>query len=222
MNYFGHAVVAAEFEPAPAVVLGAMLPDFEGMVDSTASRFASGELARGVSLHHVTDTAFHGGDAFLSHQDSARVLLSTLPVRRGPRRAVAHVGVELILDAALNTPERLGHYLAALEAGLMAPTLRGVPFLERLKLRSLFKTLIARAAYVTPTSPGGVVERLQRALWARPVLRLQDSELPHVQTWAELAWRPIHEQSQGWLLALTQAVATLGTSADASVPASRK
>lgn len=210
MNFFGHAVVASAVEPVPAVVLGAMLPDLEAMVDSTASRLAS-PLSRGVSLHHATDAAFHDGAPFLAHQEAARGLLGALPVRRGPRRAVAHVGVELILDAALNTPARLDCYLEALEVGLSAATLRGVPFLERLKLRSLFKTLTRRAPYVTPSSPSGVVERLQRALWARPALSLENAELPHVQTWAEQAWQPIHEHSQAWLAGLVEAVTAAHT-----------
>lgn len=213
MNFFGHAVVASEIEPTPTVVLGAMLPDLQPMVDSTASRFAADPVGRGVTLHHLTDAAFHDGAAFLSHQEEARTLLGTFPVRRGPRRAVAHVGVELILDAALHTPARLESYVRALEVGLSATTLRRLPLLERLKLRSLFKTLTRRASHVTPTSPSGVVERLQRALWARPVLRLDDAELPHVLAWAERAWQPIHEHSPAWLAALVEAVTTAYTTA---------
>lgn len=206
MNFFGHAVVASEVDPLAAVVLGAMLPDLEAMVDATASRFVDAHLRRGVSLHHVTDAAFHDGPDFLSHQEAARSLLSSSPIRRGPRRAVAHVGVELILDAALNNPSRLRSYVDALETGLGATSLRGVPFLERRKLRSLLQTLARRAAYVTPVSASGVVERLQRALWARPALRLADTELEYVQAWAEQAWQPIHDQSQAWLGRLTKAV----------------
>lgn len=219
MNFFGHSVVAGQVEPAPAVILGAMLPDLESMVGSTASRFVSDPLRRGVWLHHATDRVFHDGPQFLAHQEAARSVLATLPVRRGPRRAVAHVGVELILDSALNTPPRLERYLSALEAGLQAATLRGVPFLQRLQLRSLFKTLARRAAYVTPGAPSGVVERLDRALWARPALRLSPSELPHVQAWVDQAWQPIHSDSQTWLLALTEAVAAaLTTAPEGDVP----
>ena len=32
MNYFGHAVIAHAYRPEPAFVLGAMLPDFVGML----------------------------------------------------------------------------------------------------------------------------------------------------------------------------------------------
>lgn len=206
MNFFGHAVVATEIDPAPVVVLGAMLPDLEAMVDSTASRFRNSELARGVALHHLTDGTFHDGPSFLHHQERARAELAATPLRRGPRRAVAHVGVELILDAALRNPTRLEAYVAALESGREARTLRGIPLLDRLKLRTLLETLIRRSPYVTPTSPSGVVERLQRALWARPVLRLDDAELPYVEAWAERAWQPIREHAEEWLATLATAV----------------
>lgn len=200
------------------MVLGAMLPDLECMVGSTASRFVTGPLRRGVWLHHATDRAFHDGPQFLAHQEAARSLLATLPVRRGPRRAVAHVGVELILDSALNTPSRLERYVSALEVGLQGAALRGVPFLERLQLRSLLKTLGRRAAYVTPSAPSGVVERLERALWARPALRLSAAELPHVQEWADQAWQPIHSDSRSWLSDLTEAVASVLAAPERDVP----
>lgn len=222
VNFFGHAVVATEVEPRPVVVLGAMLPDLEAMVDSTASRLTNEDLAQGVRLHHVTDGAFHGGGSFLHHQERARAELSATPIRRGPRRAVAHVGVELILDAALRTPTRLEAYVAALESGRGARTLHGAPVLHRLKLRALFETLIRRSPYVTPTSPSGVVERLQRALWSRPVLRLNDAELPYVEAWAERAWQPIRECAEEWLASLTAAVrAATGASPAANDAASK-
>jgi hypothetical protein len=183
-----------------------MLPDLEGMLHPAASRFAHPHVARGVVLHHATDAAFHEGPAFLEHQAAARVQLSQSAVRRGPRRAVAHVGVELILDAALRTPQRMEVYVGALEAGLRRATMKGVPFLRSLQLRTLFRTLIQRAQFVTPRDPSGVVERLERALWARPALRLDAAELPVVLEWAQAAWQPIHDASQQWLDHLTQAV----------------
>lgn len=185
-----------------------MLPDLEAMVHPAASRFTHPHVVHGVVLHHATDAAFHQGSAFLDHQGAARQHLSQSPIRRGPRRAVAHVGVELILDAALRTPERMEAYVAALEAGLCRATMKGVPFLRSLQLRTLFRTLVQRAPYVTPREPSGVVERLERALWARPVLRLNAAELPFVFDWAQSAWQPIHAASQQWLDHLTQAVSS--------------
>lgn len=208
MNFFGHAVVAGELNANPQAALGSMLPDLEAMVHPAASRFTHPHVVHGVMLHHATDAAFHQGSAFLDHQAAAREHLSQTPMRRGPRRAVAHVGVELILDAALRTPRRMQVYVAALEAGLRRTTLQGVPFLRSLQLRTLFRTLIQRAPYVTPQEPSGVVERLERALWARPALRLDAAELPVIFDWAQSAWQPIHDASQPWLDHLTQTVSS--------------
>lgn len=219
MNFFGHAVVASELSSDRYVVLGAMLPDLEAMVDSTASRFTDPQVGRGITLHHVTDSVFHAASDFLAHQKAARVMLEPLPVRKGPRRAVAHVGVELILDAALRTPSRVGVYVQALAAGADAAPLEGISLLKRIKLRSLFGTLARRAPFVTPHTPSGVVERLERALWSRPGLRLERTELVHVQTWAERAWQPIHDASQPWLAQLVHAVdAKLGFDAASAPP----
>ncbi len=206
MNFFGHAVVASELSSDPYVVLGAMLPDLEEMVGSRASGFADPRVVQGIALHHVTDKVFHGAAEFTAQQNAALSTLAPLPVRKGPRRAVAHVGVELILDAALRTPQRLEAYIRALTSGSDVSALQGVSFVQRLKFRSLFGTLVRRAPFVTPTGPCGVVERLEKALWSRPGLRLQPTELPHVLTWAEGAWQPIHEASLDWFPRLVQAI----------------
>ncbi len=218
MNFFGHAVVASELFSDPYVVLGAMLPDLEEMVGSRASRFADLRVVKGVALHHVTDAVFHGAAEFIAQQNAALSLLAPLPVRKGPRRAVAHVGVELILDAALRTPQRLDAYVHALTSGREVSALRGVPLVQRLKFRSLFGALIRRAPFVTPTGPSGVVERLEKALWARPSLRLQPTELPYVLTWAEAAWQPIHDASRGWFPRLVQTIdVRLGSNAASGI-----
>lgn len=215
MNFFGHAVVASELDDTAEVVLGSMLPDLEPMVDAAASRFTDPDVARGISLHHLTDKVFHDDPEFLHQQNAARTALAATPVGRGPRRAAAHVGVELILDAALRTPARLECYERALTSGLTRARLGGASYVTRLKLKTLLGTLVQRSAFVTPTSPSGVVERLERAFWSRPVLRLAASELPYVEAWASDAWRPIHEASAAWLARLTRAVDAGLATADA-------
>src|SRR5690606_16966401 len=94
-------------------VFGAMLPDFEGMLGGSTIAFGDALVDEGRRCHHVTDAAFHACPFFLEHQQTARTWLGRTPVGRGQRRAVAHVGVELILDAALFRPERLRAYRAA-------------------------------------------------------------------------------------------------------------
>ena len=65
MNFYGHAVIAAREEPLPGYVLGAMLPDFEGMAKSRVRNVPDPATARGVACHHTVDAAFHGADAFI-------------------------------------------------------------------------------------------------------------------------------------------------------------
>lgn len=206
MNFFGHAIVASEIQSDPQVVFGAMLPDLEQLAHVRIEAFASPRVALGISLHHLTDKAFHEGPDFLAHQGAAQKFLSAFPLRRGPRRAVAHVGVELILDAALNTPARFADYVRALRTGLEADALGQAPLVRRLKMRSVVGMLVRRSPLVTPTTPDGVAARLERALESRPALRLEPPELPFVKAWAEHAWQPIHERAQAWLEWLTEAV----------------
>jgi hypothetical protein len=217
VNFFGHAVVASRICPNPVFVLGAMMPDFESMVAATAARFTTPLLVHGIEAHHATDHVFHASERFLQYQAEARVELQSAKVRSGPRRAVAHVGVELLLDAALGTvahPDRATAapveskgevvrrnlaYERALHAGLQRTTLAGAPFLARTKLSALFTSLRARAAYVVPQSPEDVVQRLVRIFAHRPSLALNQEELPFVTEWAERAWAPIKNEAEAWL-----------------------
>ena len=64
MNFFGHATVASWVSNAPAVVLGAMLPDFATMIRARPPTAKQPELWRGVRLHHDTDAVFHDHPVF--------------------------------------------------------------------------------------------------------------------------------------------------------------
>ncbi len=123
VNFFGHAVVAswAEASAAPLVVLGAMLPDFAGMlggrVDDTAIAPASA-LVAGVALHHHTDSVFHVLPAVAGLMRELGETLLAAGCRRGPARAAAHLGVELLLDGVLARDQAThAAYLGALEVG---------------------------------------------------------------------------------------------------------
>jgi hypothetical protein len=103
VNYFGHAAVAAYLAPAVTggVVLGAMLPDFATMCGARPAAITDGAISRGVALHHATDAAFHGLASFTGLVRELGARLTTAGVGRGPTRGVAHIGVELLLDASL-------------------------------------------------------------------------------------------------------------------------
>jgi acyl carrier protein phosphodiesterase len=104
VNYFGHAAVASWSElgtPGPGVSLGAMLPDFATMCGARLAEQTDPALAAGVALHHRTDSVFHQAAPVLASMRELDARLAALGCARGPRRAVAHIGMELLLDATL-------------------------------------------------------------------------------------------------------------------------
>ncbi|MFT3693271.1 MAG: hypothetical protein QM831_09020 [Kofleriaceae bacterium] len=101
MNYFGHAAVASWADPSPGTSLGAMLPDFATMSGARLGEQTDPEIAAGVALHHRTDSVFHQAAPVLALMRELDEKLEALGCARGPRRAVAHIGTELLLDATL-------------------------------------------------------------------------------------------------------------------------
>jgi hypothetical protein len=108
VNFFGHAAVASwSIAGEPGRALGAMLPDFATMcrtrLDAPPSVGAPNDdtVAAGVDLHHATDAAFHTLAPVTALMRELDERLAALGCARGPRRAVAHIGVELLLDGVL-------------------------------------------------------------------------------------------------------------------------
>jgi len=172
MNYFGHALVASWQLAAPGVVLGAMLPDFSTMCRAKLAGVAPAEVEAGLALHHRTDAVFHDLPVVTG-------LMRELDARlegcaRGPRLAVAHVGIELLLDGVLVD-----------DAGGRAAYLAGIGHDAELAWAAdgapRFAMLIDRLrAYGVPEDlrePDSIVYRLQRVLGGRPLLRPSDGDL---------------------------------------------
>jgi acyl carrier protein phosphodiesterase len=104
VNYFGHAAVASWSElgePSPGRSLGAMLPDFATMCGARLAEPTDPAIAAGIALHHRTDSVFHQAAPVLASMRELDARLDALGCARGPRRAVAHIGMELLLDATL-------------------------------------------------------------------------------------------------------------------------
>jgi len=187
MNFFGHAAIAGHFESDPVFVFGSMLPDFCGMLGLRMADAVPGSLGAGVRFHHVTDGAFHALASFQRLNRDASAELTARGVRRGTARAVAHVGVELLLDAELAESDATrALYLAALEAG-RDPELYSASFAHELgeRLGRLARTLADRGVAKRPSSES-VVERLERALGARPKLAVAAEDRSRVSEWVEL------------------------------------
>lgn len=200
MNFFGHAALATQhFEsaaPAPSATelaklcAGAMLPDFVGMLRLGRPRVQDEVLARGVAFHHRTDEAFHDLPPFLRLSRAAFAWLSERGLPRGPARAVAHIGVEMLLDEPLAEDARArAAYRSALALsldGLLdfdAPGQLG-------RLVELQIALGERARGARNPSPELVAERIRRTLAGRPRLQTDDAGQALLGEWVALT-RPL-------------------------------
>lgn len=103
MNLGAHIVVAQRrLDNDPAYWLGSALPDIASMggfrlLGSTQHD----RVTAGIAFHHRTDEAFHHHAWFNSIQFPLREALLDAGFSRGPARAIAHVGPELLLDGWL-------------------------------------------------------------------------------------------------------------------------
>ncbi len=176
MNFFGHAAVASWSAPAAGTVLGAMLPDFATMVRARLDEPTDDTVAAGIAHHHATDATFHTMPAVLGLMRELDAQLAALGCARGPRRAVAHIGVELLLDGVLvDTAAYREAYTTALAhdpSGVRWRDDTGPP---------RFDTLLARLrAHGAPDDlrrPHAITQRLHRMLAHRPLLAPSPSDL---------------------------------------------
>jgi hypothetical protein len=187
MNFFSHAAVARRFSEAPEFVLGAMLPDFVSMLGVRLPRVTHEVLANGVRFHHLSDHVFHELPEFHALSHEAHVELRERGLDRGPARAVAHVGIEILLDTTLGQSASAQEaYRSGLEAGRRPDLVASValPAKDRERLVDLLETLIRRGV-VLDTSSGIIMERIKRTLVRRPRLALGDDDGPRVLDWVE-------------------------------------
>jgi hypothetical protein len=173
MNFIGHLLVASWERDDPAFGLGAMLPDFASMARMRPPRVDHAAVAEGMVLHQRTDDVFHACPGFVALSASVFDALLGEGVERGPARAVAHIGVELLIDGALlaQKPALGPAYLSALAAfeGLPATALAEA---DALRLRALHARLRQHGIPYDYESPELVTARLISILGPRPRLCL--------------------------------------------------
>lgn len=173
MNYFGHALVASWRGAAPATTLGAMLPDFATMCGGKLAAAQAPLVDEGLALHHATDAAFHDLPAVVGLMRELDHRLDELGCARGPRRATAHVGVELLLDGVLIDDEvARAAYDAAIAADIAVAWDTGD---ERYAM--LLARLRSYGAPIDLKDPVSITQRLQRILMHRPLLKPNDADL---------------------------------------------
>ena len=198
MNFFGHAVLASWRDEASPFVLGAMLPDFAAMIGARPPGATHGGIAAGIDFHHRTDDAFHRCASFLELSHAAFRWLIERGVGRGSARAVAHVGVEMLLELPLAADARGQRaYLGALDGAGdpgLGPDVAWASAEERARFERLRVTLWTRGAVIPDVAPEVIAQRLGRALAGRPLLALDASAQLGVRDWvaasrAEIARR---------------------------------
>lgn len=206
MNFFGHASVAACYETSPIFVLGAMLPDFFAMLRIKPVKTSDPNLGRGIELHHATDAAFHAAEPFLELTRLAQLALVGAGLARGPARAVAHIGVELLLDEVLaaHAGSRDAYIGALASADESAERLDFRAREDEERYLSLLSLLAARGAPDASTPPGLVADRIERALRDRPRLALDAHARAQVSDCVVVA-RPAVVESSSALLTVLRA-----------------
>lgn len=187
VNFFGHAAVASWSAPAPGVVLGAMLPDFTLMCGARIEAADDDAVARGIALHHTTDAAFHQLPVVLALMRELDARLADGNCARGPRRAVAHIGVELLLDGELiGEPVYRAAYLSGIAHD---PALRWRDPDDAPRFASLLARLRARGVPDDLRLPEAIATRVHHVLARRPRLAPSPDDLRAIRS-ALVAFQP--------------------------------
>lgn len=201
MNYLGHAAVATWRSQDRAFVLGAMLPDFATMIGARPPATTHVGLDAGIRFHYQTDEVFHRSAGFRELTRSAFDWLLAHGVERGRARAIAHVGVELLLDADLSRTEPVRRaYVDALHGGAaheLGRHLRWVAPEGRLEFEDLRVRLLARGVTADDPAPAVTSQRLRRALSARPRLALDDAAELVARDWVTVAQPHVTARAAG-------------------------
>lgn len=168
-----------------------MLPDFAGMAAVRLADLHSEEVSPGIAFHHACDTAFHAHPLFVGACAQGVLALTDTGVPRGPARAVAHVGFEMLLDGALAGHHDAAPYRTALATGRATTPPGSEPMAWR-RLQTLCARLQAAPVPDAYADPGFVADRLQTILAGRPRLALRPQDDLPVRTYCrrarDLAW----------------------------------
>jgi len=183
VNFFGHAHVARRVDDDPRWVLGSMLPDFASMCRARMAGVDDPRVEAGVTFHHETDDVFHGCRVFVELQSEGIDALEAAGVGRGPARATAHVGLELLLDGLLLDDG------ATCTSYLEAVSMPGDWGVRLRRGEARFAALRERVVgYGLPEDyrhPDRVAGRLQRILAPRPRLAFAPGDERPVTRWLE-------------------------------------
>ena len=199
MNFFSHAWVARRDEATRGsiraeFVLASMLPDFASMLRTRPPSASLDALEAGLAFHHRTDDAFHGSQSFLEFSHHASLFLHDRCVPRGTARAVAHVGVELLLDSEFAKESGANEaYLSAIDCALTERVLSHIHWQTsdaRERFQHLCRNLQSRGPLRENPAAELVAQRLRNILQDRPRLAMDDRGQSVVREWVSSA-RPL-------------------------------
>lgn len=211
MNFFGHAVLATWRRGSSPYVLGAMVPDFANMIGAREPRALGPDVAEGIRFHHATDAVFHDAPTFRELQSQARSALRALGLSRPSALAVGHIGVEMLLDAALAQDlAGVRGYLGALEVARDTDTVDWNDPQANERYATLCDILSRRGVTPGAADPAAVAHRVSRALSSRPRLALEDGGEHIVASWAGGARATISERAPGLVGEVARALAERG------------
>lgn len=172
-----------------------MLPDFATMIRARPPATRHDELSEGVQFHHLVDDIFHDSPTFRELSREALHFLLEHGVTRGAARAVAHIGVEILLDGELAREAGAREaYIAALGASTEHELGRFIGWRdasERARFAALREGLESRGIKREHSSPDAVVYRVARMLRDRPRLALDAGHQPIVLQWAGSARKDV-------------------------------
>jgi hypothetical protein len=160
------------------------LPDFAAMA-GVRLKTVGGAVGAGIAHHRACDDVFHAHPWFTARCYALRDALLASGVSRGPARACAHAGVELLLDGALMTDERVRTHVDDVFA-LASDAPRDVVEIVSAPDRDRWRGALLRIT--TTLDPGRyadvrfVAERLHRMTTRRPRLALPAADVDTVAT----------------------------------------
>jgi hypothetical protein len=166
-----------------------MLPDFIGMLRLGRPTVHDSVLATGVAFHHGTDEVFHELPGFQRLSRQAFSWLQERDMPRGPARAVAHMGIEMLLDEVMaSDPAACDAYISALRVPLDQRLEFSSP-LDAQRLQGLLDALLTRTSSYAEPPAELVAERIRRSLAGRPRLATDDAGQALLGSWVT-ATRP--------------------------------
>jgi hypothetical protein len=182
VNLLAHIQVARGRNDDPHVWLGAALPDLQREAGVAVGELSlwSEPVQRGIACHREADAVFHDLRLFRDQSLALSQSLQAAGVSRGPARAVAHAGWELLFDGALlGDDQHVEAYSAAMAVDVAhAGAGLGVGHADR--WRAALARRLDRGAPTFYGDPASVAELLWRVLSPRRLLAFDRAQIPTI------------------------------------------